>query len=364
MNPAHTGFIFMDVLNPFKQKAELRIADPGMKIAIDKYVRGAPKDFFYVMVRDAAPPKAEGISWVPDSGAQPPPAWMTGIFSAKLAIGNVDVELLRFEKGHVAFRVRAGSKEPGAWGAKGVKLSLDEKEAHEVLAAVGLGHTTDSTRYGLSFAGATPVQLRTSYASLIANPRGEVRLVTSGVPELGADEDAVQLPLLVQAGDLSLRARDRGELRTRGALCVAPDGASIVATARHDSSDAVATALMRVGCLDVVELDRGSHHPAFVQRGGQRHAADGQLRNQRAVRARQAHVAARLPLEARRLRAFHESDELRLRSSPADDEKSRKKRKLEREQREREKAGMAGSDAPAEKPETAAHAEQGEPQRH
>jgi len=70
-----------------------------MKIAIDKYVRGAPKDFFYVMVRDAAPPKQEGIDWTPDAGVQPPPTWMTGIFGAKLAIGSVEVELSRFEKG-------------------------------------------------------------------------------------------------------------------------------------------------------------------------------------------------------------------------------------------------------------------------
>ncbi|HYP91067.1 MAG TPA: hypothetical protein VEQ59_23035, partial [Polyangiaceae bacterium] len=152
MNPAHTGFVFMDVLNAPRHKAELKIADPGMKIAVDKYVRGAPKDFFYVMVRDAAPPKQEGIEWAPDSGSQPPPTWMSGIFAATLSIGSVDVQLTRLEKGHVALRMRAGSKEPGAWGVQGVKLSLDEQETHQVLAAIGLGHTTESTRYGLSFA--------------------------------------------------------------------------------------------------------------------------------------------------------------------------------------------------------------------
>jgi hypothetical protein len=361
MNPAHTGFIFMDVLNPFKQKAELRIADQGMKIAIDKYVRGAPKDFFYVMVRDASPPKSEGIEWMPDTGVQPPPTWMTGIFSANLAIGSVDAELTRFEKGHVAFRVRAGSKEPGAWGAKGVKLSLDEKEAHEVLSAVGLGHTTDSTRYGLSFAGASPVQLRAAYATLIANARGEVRLVTSGLPELLPDEDAVQLPLLVQGGELEQRARDRGELRTRGALCLAADGAVVVATARHDSSDAVATALMRLGCRDVVELDRGSHHPAFVQRAGG--AAPPLASYETSVL-----YALGRPMLPRAFRWKPDGSAPSTKVTsfdfahpPADDEKSRKKRRLEREQREREKA--AAGESPADKPEAAAHAEANDPPR-
>jgi hypothetical protein len=36
--------------------------------------------------------------------------------------------------------------------------------------------------------------------------------------------------------------------------------------ARHDSSAPLATALLRSGCRRVVELDRGSKHPAFVHR--------------------------------------------------------------------------------------------------
>jgi hypothetical protein len=343
MNPAHTGFVFMDVLNPFKQKAELRIADSGMKIAVDKYVRGAPKDFFYVMVCDAAPPKQAGIDWTPDAGAQPPPAWMTGIFGAKLAIGSVDVQLTRFEKGHVALRVRAGSKEPGAWGGKGVKLSLDEKEAHEVLAAVGLGHTTDSTRYGLQFGGAATIQLRTAYATLITNQRGELRLVNGGTPELAADEDAVQLPLLLKDGAVEPRAHERGELRQRGALCVAPDGAVVVAVTRHDSSDALATALERAGCRDVVELDRGSHHPAFVHRAG------GATPPMASYETSVLYALGRPMLP----RAFRWKPEGSAPSTkvtsydvghpPPDDEQSRKKRKKEREERERAKAA-AGDD--------------------
>jgi hypothetical protein len=339
MNPAHTGFVFTDVLNHSKQKARLRIADPGMKIAVDKYVRGAPKDFFYVMVRDASPSKQGDITWTPDPGAQPPPAWMTGIFSATLAIGSVQVQLTRLEKGHVAFRLRSGSKEPGAWGAQGVKLSLDEKEAHQVLAAVGLGHTTDSTRYGLSFAGAAPIQLRTAYASLIANDRGELRLVTSGLPELGEGEDAAQLPLLVQGGGLETRARERGELRQRGALCMAPDGSVLVATARHDSSDALGEALVRAGCKDVVELDRGSHHPAFVHRAG------GVTPPMASYDTSVLYALGR-PMLARafRWKAEGSAPSTKVTSydvgrPPADDEQSRKKRKRERE--EREKASRA-----------------------
>ncbi len=346
MNPAHTGFVFMDVLNPFKRKAELRIADAGMKIALDKYLRGAPKDFFYVMVRDAAPPKQADIDWSSDAGAQPPPAWMTGIFGAKLAIGSVEVQLTRFEKGHVALRLRAGSKEPGAWGSKGVKLSLDEKEAHEVLAAVGLGHTTDSTRYGLSFGAAPTVQLRTAYATLIANQRGELRLVQGGAPELQPDEDAVQLPLLLKDDALESRARERGELRQRGALCLAPDGAVVVAVSKHDSSDTLATGLQRAGCQDVVELDRGSHHPAFVHRAGG--AAPPMASYETSVL-----YALGRPMLPRAFRWKPEGSTPSTKVTsydvgrpPPDDEQSRKKRKKEREERERQKATAPAGEKP------------------
>jgi hypothetical protein len=49
---------------------------------------------------------------------------------------------------------------------------------------------------------------------------------------------------------------------------VTPSGRVIVGQAEHDSSDGIAAALLRVGCEDVVELDRGSHHPAFFHRAG------------------------------------------------------------------------------------------------
>jgi hypothetical protein len=351
MNPAHTGFVFMDVLNPRKQKAELRIADMGMKIAIDKYVRGAPKDFFYVMVRDASPPKAEGLDWLPDVGVQPPPSWLTGIFGAKLSIGSVEVQLTRFEKGHVAFRARAGAKEPGAWGAAGVKLSLDEREAHEVLAAIGLGHTTDSTRYGLSFGAAAPIQLRTAYATLVASARGELRLVTSGTPTLAADDDAAQLPLLARDGSLEPRGRERGELRQRGALCLAPDGALIVALAHHDSSDALANALLRVGCKDVVELDRGSHHPAFVHRAG------GSTPPMASYETSVLYALGRPMLpRATRWKPEGSSPSTKVTSFdvgrlPPDDEASRKKRKKEREERDRLKAQSEAEKVGAAEPE-------------
>jgi hypothetical protein len=54
----------------------------------------------------------------------------------------------------------------------------------------------------------------------------------------------------------------------RAALGVTRAGRVVVALARHDSSDPLASALVRAGCERVVELDRGSHHPSFLHRVG------------------------------------------------------------------------------------------------
>jgi hypothetical protein len=267
MNPQHTGFVFSDILDLKEGKFQLRLADPGMKIRPDKFVRWSTKDFFYVMVRDPLPRDASSLRWTPDGGAQPPPAWLPGVFSGTLTIGSLDVELLSFEKGHVAWRVRAGSKEPGMWGARGARLSLDEADARRALAAIGLGHTTEATRLGIAFGAVAPLPLRSQNALLIAG-EGGLRIEAAGSAKPEPNEDAVELPLLAEGTRIEPRARERGELRLRAALCVTPTGRVVVAQARHDSADPLVAALLRLDCERIVELDRGSRHPAFVHRAG------------------------------------------------------------------------------------------------
>jgi len=269
MNPAHAGFVYTDVVNPKKAEYHLKLADERMTIPPEKFVRWSAKDFFYVTVRDATPHDASELSWVVDAGAQPPPAWLPGVYSSQLTLGSVQVDLLSFEPGHVEFAFRAGTREPVSSSAPGLKTALDDATGHRVLSAIGLGHTTESTRYGFAFGSDATMPLRTGYATLVLSPAATARIEAPGVtPTLSADEEAVQLPLLVENGKLEPRARERGDMRRRAALCITPSERLIIASAVHDASDTVAAALLRVGCMRVVELDRGSHHPAFVQRAG------------------------------------------------------------------------------------------------
>jgi hypothetical protein len=269
MNPAHSGFVYTDVVNPKKAEYHLKLADDRMTIPPEKFVRWSAKDFFYVTVRDATPHDASEINWTVDNGTQATPAWLPGVYASQIALGSVQVDLVSFEPGHVEFRFRAGSREPVSSSAPGLKTSLDDAAEHHVIAAIGLGHTTDSTRYGFAFGTARPIALRPGYATLVLSPSATARIEAPGTtPTLGADDEAVQLPLLVEDGKLEPRARERGDMRRRAALCITPSERLIVASATHDTSDTLAAALIRVGCTRVVELDRGSHHPAFLQRAG------------------------------------------------------------------------------------------------
>jgi hypothetical protein len=269
MNPGHCGFVYTDIVSLKGKEFTLKKAHPEMGLPPDKFVRWSAKDFFYVMVRDPVPRDPSGIQWKPDGGTQPPPAWMPGIFGGKLSVGTLEVEISAFEPSRVAWRVRAGNQEPTRLDAPPLELDLSEDDKHRVVAAIGLGHTTEATRYGIAFRGKSSLELRSGYATLVAGHDTPLRISPPGrQPQIASHEEAVQLPLLAEDGKLTGYAMTRGPLRLRGALCTTDAGRTLIASARHDSSDGIAAALLRIGCKRVVELDRGSQHPAFLHRTG------------------------------------------------------------------------------------------------
>lgn len=268
MNPGHCGFVYTDVVDYRAKEFNLRKAHDEMKLDPGKFVRWSAKDFFYVMVRDPIPSDPSGVRWAADGGLQPPPQWLPGVFKGTLKVGSLEVELTSFESGRVGYRLRAGSKEP-KHGAMAENATLTGDDSQRVVAAIGLGHTTDAMRLGIAFAGTAALDPKAAYASVVASPGKPLSVLTSGeTPKLDKEDEAVQLPLLAEAGKLTDNALAHGPMRVRGALCALPSGRVIVATARHDSSDPLASALLKIGCTRVVEIDRGSQHPAFVHRTG------------------------------------------------------------------------------------------------
>jgi hypothetical protein len=266
MNPGHCGFVFTNIVDAKKGVFNLELADPDMKLPPARFVTWSAKDFFYVMMRDPRPHDTSGVRWELSEGAQPPPAELPAVFTGTLSVGSISVQLMSLEPRRLRWVLVAGSKEPRNGASR---QTLPDSDVHRAIAAIGMGHTTSSTGYGLSVAPGGLLPLRRSYPTLLLRPEKlpEI-LLPSSQPEIGSDQQAVQLPLLAVDGKLLDTARARGGSRDRSALCVTPTGRVLVAWARHDSTDVVASALLQAGCDRVLELDRGSHHPAFIHRTG------------------------------------------------------------------------------------------------
>jgi hypothetical protein len=242
--------------------------DPAMSFDAASTLEGASRDVFTVSLRDTKPHLPESAAWQPAPGAQPLPAWITGIFRTSIALGGLTMELFSFENGRFEWQLRPGRREPGARGEVWAGV-LPEGARERALATLELGHTTVTPRLGLALGTTTPITLKDAFATLVLAPTEPPRILAPGeTAKLRPDEQAVQLPLLADARGINERARERGALRMRSALGVTRSGRVLIGLLQHDSSDPLVVALRSAGAERVVELDRGSHHPAFVHRAG------------------------------------------------------------------------------------------------
>ncbi len=203
MNPAHAGFVYTDVVKPEEGRVPPQAGrrtddDPAREI------RALVGQRLFSTSRSATRPPhdASGLSWAVDNGTQATPSWLPGVYTSQLTLGSVQVDLLSFEPGHVEFRFRAGYERARPSSAPGLKTGQDDATEHRVMAAIGLGHTTESTRYGFAFGSQAVIPLRAGYATLVLSPIAPPRIEAPGVtPTLTTDEEAVQLPLLVETAN-------------------------------------------------------------------------------------------------------------------------------------------------------------------
>jgi hypothetical protein len=264
-SPERLGFALAAVSGP--AQGSFASLDDAMDFDAEATLRGSTRDFFYLVRRETTP-EAPGLTFRPDGGTQPPPSWAPGIFAAETTMGGLSVRLVSFERGHVDYRLRAGPREIGARGEPWAG-AFAEADAARALATLELGHATAANRFGLVLGTSVPLAVKPAFATLVLGDAMAPRILLPGEPvTLVAAEQAVQLPLLADDHNVTERARARGAARPRAALGVVDGGRVVVAFGTHDSSDPLAVALRNAGCRRVVELDRGSHHPAFLHRKG------------------------------------------------------------------------------------------------
>jgi hypothetical protein len=261
MNPHHTGLIFANI-NEFKGKNyKSELLTTKMEISTDRYLEYAPKDFFYVMRREAAASDS-GLEWKADEGDQPAPSWALSIRRASLG----DVVLRALSRERTRFRVRAGTDEPGrAVLAK----ELPTEDASHVLLSATLGLPSERKPRGLVVDGkvgllATAPAPANATAFLVVDPNGGLLINASALAEVAPAADQVELPALITAGAMSYASTDAVHL----ALGICDDGAVVIAESKLGAAKDVAAALLKAGAKNTVALERGSATGARIFRAG------------------------------------------------------------------------------------------------
>jgi len=275
MNPHHTGFMFTNITDLRARSYKSDLLDKQMGIDTTRFVEYAPKDFFYVMVHDPAPPalaensdaqRPVATKWEPDPGLQPAPSWSPGLWRLR----DHDVELLTIEPGRASYRLRAGMREPDSKTGIGRAHDLAEPDARRVLLAVTLGVSEVKRPHGLAADGriALAPSAGDGFAALVVSPQGALRLEPAhAVTSVAPHADAAELPLLIESGRLVERHADAS--RTYAALGFTK--ANRVYIARVASPVAprlLADVLLRAGCISAVLLDRGAGERGTVYRAG------------------------------------------------------------------------------------------------
>ncbi len=263
MNPYHTGFLFAAIDDLTGRKYKSQLLTSAMSIPADRYIQYAPKDFFYVMVHDPAPPAIDGAVWEPDGGTQPPPHWIPGLWRTRVQGG---LELYDVEPGRATWRIRAGSRESPA---SNPLRELTGDEAGRVLFAVGAGIALEKKPRGLATDGrvAVPVHGGAESGALLVGADGGLAIVrATDAGSTGAHDDMLELPVILWDGKAEAIAS--GAIEARSAIGLAPSGRVLIARGSFASAAPLADALAGAGCSRALSLDRGAHATAFFNRAG------------------------------------------------------------------------------------------------
>jgi hypothetical protein len=263
MNPHHTGFTFtsIDDIKAHKYKTELLTS--LMEISPDRYIEYAPKDFFYMTLRDPSPPPIAGAAWEVDAGAQPAPTWLPSVWDARAR----DVDLVEVQAGRATWRLRAGAREPDAKTGAVPSRELAGEAAHRVLLSIGMGASSERHPAGLATDGKLVLPIGGRTGAIVVSADGALSIAKSDeVGAIAAHVDVAEVPLIVDHGVVV--PTPGGATEPRAALGVTTDGRVVLARGTFASDAPLAEALIAAACTRAVALDRGAHAEPALRRSG------------------------------------------------------------------------------------------------
>lgn len=189
MNPFHTSFIFYHFNDgsdgAARRNFKSKLVFPEMKFSPRRYVNGAPKDFFFVSLKDTSPP-LEG--WTREEIAQPAPGFVPAVFERQIEGARV----VAVDSSRARADIFPGEIPEALAPARGAGARGDEA----LLVEIGLGRW--SSGRGQLVNGAVVSSLEREQATLVLLGDGGVGV--SGWGHGGSARQAVQGRWIVRDG--------------------------------------------------------------------------------------------------------------------------------------------------------------------
>jgi len=200
----------------------------------------------------------EGGKWVVSSAPQPDPTSIAAVYEASIEKMGSTVRIQLFMPHRFEWLIRAGEEEKSHRFGGHFENELTEDDKARAFFAIGLGIGKRHSPNGLRIAGSTGHAFH-EHLGLLETTGDGIRLYSSGGTE--PEGDATELPMTVEARELTSEARIRGPKELRGDLCVLGDGSVLIAEAEFDNHEGTASVLADMGCPLAVALDRGADRP-------------------------------------------------------------------------------------------------------
>jgi hypothetical protein len=264
MNPFHTSFVAFqmtwrgdDVLPKFEYRKLIK----DIRFWPDRYVHGAPKDFFYMTLRDTTPP---GQNWTTQNITQPAPAFLPAIFKREKS----SISMLAIDSDAVQPILLPGVV-PGVTADGTHSVADNLPDDLNLVGEMLLGKW--SSNRGQMTGGTIVATLKPDAPTLYLDADGAMHIAAWNPAQLRT-QNAIQGEWLIRNGEIS---GTRGEILAVGRLD------KWIYVARGNGAT-VAAEFMKMGIRDAILFD-GDNGDILLRSSGRMTTIDGTPRTSRDI---------------------------------------------------------------------------------
>ncbi|MBN2529405.1 MAG: hypothetical protein JXR76_23660 [Deltaproteobacteria bacterium] len=249
MNPFHTSLVAFqmeyrgeDMLPRFKYEKLIR----DIRFWPDRYVHGAPKDFFYMTLRDTSPPPIGGKNgWSAEHITQPAPAFLPSVFRQE----DSGVSMLAIDTRAVQPHLLSGAIPTDIVGEVDTVNDSAPDDTHMVAEAM-LGKW--SSNRGQMTQGTVVASLRRDKATLYADDDTGALHIAPWSPEQIRTRSAIQGNWFIRNGEVSEEVSEASNGHTSGIVLAIKNNWIFIA---RGNGYAIAEKLKAMGILQAISFN-------------------------------------------------------------------------------------------------------------